>query len=238
MRRFKDFILIDSNAELKKSEKTTLEKAKLLKEKLADANEFMNDKKNDATEKCNVAKNINYTNKAKLKSYDDMKKEMPADKKPADAKTKMPHDMPEPTKFTAGLPNKGPKIPLPHLPLGNKETKKNDPSISGTKIESPQTGELGNKNKPDDKALSPAVKDEKKPMGKPMSKSMADGGISWSEGDLKKGYMAYAGAMGSGLAEPNPNAQPLVKQESKPKQQNEPSLAQVIDMMDDSKVNT
>ena len=244
MKKFSDFILIDNS--LKKSEPSTIEKAKMLKEKLADANEFMNDKKND------VSKNINYTNK-KLKSYDDMKKEKASPQHPGptssvpgveaahqakqEAKLKTPEGESERQAYNAkNLATLKGKESTLKCYNDMKNTKKNDSSVSGIKIED-EKGEMGNKTKANDQALKPMIHAENKKMGEPIKKSISNGGISWSQDDLKKGYMAFAGAVDSGMAQPNYNAQPLVKQEVKQSQiDRSPSLANVLDQMDDSKV--
>lgn len=200
MKRFGDFILVDKEA-LKKSAKTetkmsTLEKAKMIKEKLADPNEFMNDKPNDATEKA-----VPYTNKSVKKT-----------------------GMPDPLLMSYNDQKKA------------KDAKKNDPAVSGTKVEG-AVGEMGNKQKANDKSISPAVSEEKKDIAKPMKKSMAEGGLEWSQDDVTKGYLAYAGVMNTGVAAPNPNAQPLVKKEEQTKQEDRSvSLVSYLEQMDDSKV--
>ena len=268
MRRFNDFILVDEK--LTKSEKkvSTLEKAKMIKEKLADANDFMNDPSNDATKKT-----INYTNKAEVKkdtvadpllmSYNDKKKSEEL-RKPwaSDAQRKWGHTesgkeaLGEKTIKEFDDKSKGKDLPAKAsksqaLKCYNdmkSDTKKNDPEVSGTVVTSNASGELGNKNKQDESELNPAKDNKKEPMLKPikkepmaqpapMKKSMSQGGLEWSQDDLQKGYLAFAGGINTGMAIPNYSAQPLVPQESKKSNQNrEVSLAQALDMLDDSNV--
>jgi hypothetical protein len=126
--------------------------------------------------------------------------------------------------------------------------KKNDPAVSGTKIESEASGEIGNRAKAKDESLSPLMHEPKQMIAEPvgdkfagkMKKSMKDGGgLDWTDQDLMRGLAFSSGSRVGATEGPNLDAQPLVKKEQEPRQNNrEVPLHRALDDMDDSKVKT
>lgn len=130
-----------------------------------------------------------------------------------------------------------------------KAMDKNDPAVSGTKVESQQSGEIGNRAKAKDDSVSPLQSEPKQmiaePIGdkyakKPMQKSMKEGGgVQWTEADAKRGLAFSAGGRVGATEGPNLAAQPLVKKEEKTREKGrEVPLHRVLEDMDDSKVKT
>lgn len=105
-----------------------------------------------------------------------------------------------------------------------KAMDKNDPAVSGTKVESQQSGEIGNRSKSKDDLLSPLQSEPKEMIAEPIGdkyakassvkKSMKEGGgIEWTEGDLMKGLAFSAGAKVGATEGPNLAAKPIVKKD-------------------------
>jgi hypothetical protein len=106
-----------------------------------------------------------------------------------------------------------------------KAMDKNDPAVSGTKVESQQSGEIGNHAKAKEDSLSPLMHEPKQMIAEPvgdkyakgsMKKSMKEGGgIEWTDADLKLGLAFSAGAKVGATEGPNLSAQPLGNKDKK-----------------------
>lgn len=141
-----------------------------------------------------------------------------------------------------------------HMPKSLNEmkkeaTKKNDPAVSGTKVESQASGEMGNRAKAKDDSISPLKSEPKQMIAEPvgdkyakasMQKSMKEGGgVQWTDADVRLGLAFSAGGKVGATEGPNLAAQPLVKKEVRSQEKGrEVPLHRVLEDMDDSKVKT
>jgi hypothetical protein len=100
---------------------------------------------------------------------------------------------------------------------------KNDPAVSGTKVESQQSGEIGNKAKAKEDSVSPLQSEPKQSIAEPvgdkyakgsMKKSMKEGGgVEWTEADALRGLAFSAGSKVGATEGPNLSAKPIVKKD-------------------------
>lgn len=158
-------------------------------------------------------------------------KESESGKKPASHKEPKPAAAPKkpekPHSHSVIMPEqKGPPSYGSHLASLNqmkKDMGKNDPAVSGTKVESQQSGEIGNKAKAKEDSVSPLQSEPKQSIAEPvgdkyakgsMKKSMKEGGgVEWTEADALRGLAFSAGSKVGATEGPNLSAQPIVKKD-------------------------